>query len=58
VGGIEIGGGRIPVLSEFRYARCTANISGPGGVLRFAPNQAEFVVGLLYGRLVILIADL
>jgi hypothetical protein len=48
VGGIEIGGGRIRVLPEFRYTRWTANISGPDGVLRFAPNQAEFMVGLLF----------
>jgi hypothetical protein len=47
-GGIEIGGGRIRVLPEFRYTRWTANISGPNGLLRFAPNQAEFLVGLLF----------
>ena len=27
--------------------RWTANISGPGGALRFAPNQVEFLVGLM-----------
>jgi hypothetical protein len=48
VGGIEIGGGRIRVLPEFRYTRWTANISGPDGVLRFAPNQVEFLVGVLF----------
>jgi len=47
-GGIEIGGGHLRVLPEFRYTRWTANISGPGGLLRFGPNQAEFVVGVLF----------
>ncbi len=47
-GGIEIGSGRLHFLPEFRYTRWTANISGPGGVLRFNPNQAEFLVGLLF----------
>ena len=46
-GGVEFSAGRLRVLSEFRYTRWTANISGPGGLLRFAPNQAEFLVGLL-----------
>jgi hypothetical protein len=46
--GIEIGGGRLRVLPEFRYTRWTANISGPSGVLRFAPNQVEFIVGVLF----------
>ena len=46
--GIEIGGGHLRVLPEFRYTRWTANISGPGGLLRFAPNQAEFIVGVLF----------
>ena len=47
-GGIEIGRARLRVLPEFRYTRWTANISGPNGVLRFAPNQAEFIVGVLF----------
>jgi hypothetical protein len=47
-GGVEFGAGRLRVLPEFRYARWTANISGPGGLLRFAPNQAEFIVGVLF----------
>jgi hypothetical protein len=47
-GGIEIGWGRLRVLPELRYTRWTANIAGPGGVLRFAPNQAEFLVGVLF----------
>ena len=49
--GITAGAGiefRLPhalLLPEFRYTRWTANISGLGGALRFAPNQAEFLVG-------------
>jgi hypothetical protein len=46
-GGIEIGAGRIRVLPEFRYTRWTANIGGPGSLLRFA-NQAEFLLGILF----------
>jgi hypothetical protein len=46
--GIEIGGGRLRVLPEFRYTWWTANISGPGGLLRFDPNQGEFIVGVLF----------
>jgi len=47
-GGIEIGRGRIRILPEFRYTRWTANISGAGGLLRFAPNQVEFLAGALF----------
>lgn len=47
-GGVELGHGRLHVLPEFRYTRWTANIAGAGGVLRFAPNQGEFLVGLLF----------
>jgi len=47
-GGVEIGAGRFRVLPEFRYTRWTANVSGSGGLLRFAPNQAEVVVGVLF----------
>ena len=47
-GGIELRAGRLHMLPEFRYTRWTANIAGPGGVLRFAPNQAEFLVGVLF----------
>ena len=47
-GGIEFGVRRLRVLPEFRYTHWTANIAGPGGVLRFAPNQAEFLVGVLF----------
>ena len=47
-GGIECGLGRLHVLPEFRYTHWTANIAGSGGVLRFSPNQAEFLLGLLF----------
>lgn len=33
---------------EFPTGRLPANISGPGGVLRFQPNQAEFLLGLTF----------
>ena len=46
--GLEVRVGRFRVLPEFRYAQWTANISAPGGLLRFGPNQAEFLVGLLF----------
>jgi hypothetical protein len=46
--GIEFGTRLIHLLPEFRYTRWTANISGPGGLLRFAPNQAEFILGVLF----------
>lgn len=45
-GGVEFGVGRVRVLPEVRYSRWTANISGPTGVLRFAPNQIECLVGI------------
>ena len=47
-GGVEFGDGRFSVMPELRYTRWTANISGPGGALRFAPNQVEFLVGLMF----------
>ncbi len=47
-GGLEVGGDRVRFLPEFRYTRWTANISGPTGVLRFAPNQIESLVGVLF----------
>jgi hypothetical protein len=47
-GGVECPMGRIRLLPEFRYTRWTANIAGEGGLLRFAPNQAEFTIGLLF----------
>lgn len=46
--GIEFGLRHFRLLPEFRYTRWTANISGPGGLLRFNPNQAEFLLGLLF----------
>jgi hypothetical protein len=48
VGGFELGGGRVRILPELRYTRWTSNIAGPGGLLRFAPNQAEFLVGVTF----------
>lgn len=47
-GGVEFGSRRWRLLPEFRYTRWTANIAGPGGTLRFSPNQAEFLLGLLF----------
>jgi hypothetical protein len=46
--GIEIGIGRFRVLPEFRYTRWIANISAPCCGIRFASNQAELIVGLLF----------
>jgi hypothetical protein len=46
--GIEFGLGLVRLLPEFRFTRWTANIAGPGGTLRFNPNQAEFFLGLLF----------
>ena len=46
--GLEVGVRRFRVLPEFRYTRWTANIAAPGGLLRFAPDQAEFFVGILF----------
>ena len=46
--GIELGLRRVRVMPEFRYTRWTANISGANGVLRFDPNQVEFVVGVAF----------
>lgn len=48
VGGLEVRAGRFRVTPEFRYTRWTANISGPGGLLRFAPNQVEFLAGFVF----------
>ncbi len=45
-GGVEFTAGRLHILPELRYTRWTANISTPGGPLRLAPNQLEFVLGL------------
>jgi hypothetical protein len=46
--GLELRAGRFRVLPEFRYTRWTANISPPGGLLRFASNQVEFLAGVLF----------
>lgn len=46
--GVEFRTGRVRLLPEFRYTRWTANISGEGGLLRFEPNQAEFLLGVLF----------
>lgn len=45
--GLEFEAGRFRIGPEFRYTRWTANIAGPQGVLRFEPNQAEFLVTFL-----------
>lgn len=46
-GGIEFPVGRLRIVPEIRYTRWLANISGPGGALRFAPNQVEFLIGFM-----------
>jgi hypothetical protein len=46
-GGIEFSARRLRIGPELRYTRWTANISGPDGVLRFEPNQAEFLITFL-----------
>jgi hypothetical protein len=46
--GVEVPAGRFRVLPEIRYTRWTANISEPGGLLRFPSNQLEFLVGILF----------
>ncbi|MBI4478986.1 MAG: PorT family protein [Acidobacteria bacterium] len=48
-GGYEFTRGRLRVLPEFRYTRWTANISAPNlGQVRLNPNQAEFLLGILF----------
>src|SRR5579864_1183983 len=47
-GGVELPAGRLRVLPELRYTRWTANISGPGGLLRFSSNQVEVIVGVSF----------
>jgi hypothetical protein len=44
-GGVEFAAGRFRILPELRYTRWAPIISGPGGVLRLAPNQVEFLLG-------------
>jgi hypothetical protein len=46
-GGIEFRAGRLRIAPEIRYTRWLANISGPGGALRIAPNQVEFLMGFM-----------
>jgi hypothetical protein len=46
--GLEFGADRFRVLPEFRLTHWTANIAPPGGLLRFATNQAEFLVGFRF----------
>jgi hypothetical protein len=43
--GVSFGRGRLRVVPEFRYTRWTANLAVAGGLLRFAPHQAEFLLG-------------
>jgi len=47
-GGIEFGRSRLRLLPELRYTRWIAVLLGPGAVLRFNPNQFEFLVGILF----------
>jgi hypothetical protein len=44
--GVEFHALHLRVLPQVRYTHWTANISGPEGVLRFAPNQVEILVGI------------
>ena len=46
--GVETPVGRLRVIPEVRWAHWTANISGEGGLLRFAPNQVEVYVGVRF----------
>jgi hypothetical protein len=48
LGGFEFKWRILRVAPELRYTRWTSNISGEGGLLRFAPNQVEFLVGVLF----------
>jgi hypothetical protein len=47
-GGVEFPIGYLRLLPELRFTHWTANISGSDGVLRFAPNQAEFLLGISF----------
>lgn len=47
-GGLEFGAARFRIMPELRYTHWTANISSPGGLLRFAPDQVEFIVGISF----------
>jgi hypothetical protein len=46
--GIEARAAWMRLLPEVRYKRWTANISGPGGLLRFAPDQVEILLGISF----------
>jgi hypothetical protein len=48
VGGVDVPMGKIHVSPEIRYTRWTANIAQEGGLIRFEPNQAEFMLGLSF----------
>ncbi len=48
--GVEFSAGRFKVVPEVRYTRWTANISGPGGLLRITPDQLEINVAFEFGR--------
>jgi hypothetical protein len=47
--GVDCPAGVVTIVPEFRYVRWTANIAGEGGLLRFSPNQAEVMVGFVFG---------
>jgi hypothetical protein len=47
-GGVEFPIGHLRLLPELRYTHWTANISGQFGVLRFAPNQVEILLGMSF----------
>lgn len=46
--GVEFPVGRFRLVPELRYTRWTANIAGSDGVLRFAPNQVEVLLGVSF----------
>lgn len=48
--GVVLGFGRLRIIPEFRFTRWTANLGVAGGLLRFAPNQVEFLVGFQPAR--------
>jgi hypothetical protein len=48
--GVAAGLGPLRLVPEFRYTRWIANLGVAGGLLRFAPNQAELLLGFGFGR--------
>jgi hypothetical protein len=46
--GVEFRAGRVRLAPEIRYTHWTANISGPDGLLRFAPNEVQFLAGVSF----------